>query len=156
IPLGCGLSLSDIMRTAPQRTATRRRARPPWPRSPGAGGGSRRLALGKSRQSSPAENAANAKLRRNPSGGDGGGARCCEPPIVVAPARAHGRRLVADVLADPRTRKRERRTDLAVKQAFYRLADEKHETILVACSKCDWRAAFSRDDLIASHGADSA
>jgi len=59
----------------------------------------------------------------------------------------------ADVLADPRARKRERRTDLAVKQAFYRLADEKHETILVACSKCDWRAAFSRDDLIASHGA---
>jgi len=31
----------------------------------------------------------------------------------------------ADVLADPRARKRERRTDLAVKQAFYRLADEK-------------------------------
>jgi len=49
----------------------------------------------------------------------------------------------ADVLADPRARKRERRTDLAVKQAFYRLADEKRETILVACSKCDWRAAFS-------------
>jgi hypothetical protein len=60
----------------------------------------------------------------------------------------------ADVLADPRARKRQRRTDLAVKQAFYRLADEKRETILVACSKCDWRAAFSRDDLIASHGAD--
>jgi hypothetical protein len=62
----------------------------------------------------------------------------------------------ADVLADPRARKRERRTDLAVKQAFYRLADEKRETILVACSKCDWRAAFSRDHLIASHGADYA
>ena len=31
----------------------------------------------------------------------------------------------ADVLADPRARKRERRTDLAVKEAFYRLADEK-------------------------------
>jgi hypothetical protein len=30
----------------------------------------------------------------------------------------------ADVLADPRARKRKRRTDLAVKQAFYRLADE--------------------------------
>src|SRR5262245_65272394 len=60
----------------------------------------------------------------------------------------------ADVLADPRARKRERRTDLAVKRAFYRLADEKRETILVACSKCDWQAAFSRDDLIASHGAD--
>src|SRR6516162_1088864 len=59
-----------------------------------------------------------------------------------------------DVLADPRARKRERRTDLAVKQAFYRLADEKRGTILVACSKCDWRAAFSRDDLIAPHGAD--
>jgi hypothetical protein len=62
----------------------------------------------------------------------------------------------ADVLADPRARKRERRTDLAVKQAFYRLADQPHETILVACSKCDWRAAFSRDELIASHGADYA
>jgi hypothetical protein len=35
----------------------------------------------------------------------------------------------ADVLADPRARKRERRADLAVKQAFYRLADEKRETI---------------------------
>ena len=31
----------------------------------------------------------------------------------------------ADVLADPRARKRERRTDLAVKQAFYRLGDER-------------------------------
>jgi hypothetical protein len=60
------------------------------------------------------------------------------------------------VLADPRARKRERRTNLAIKQAFYRLADERRETILVACSKCDWRAAFSRDDLIASHGADCA
>jgi hypothetical protein len=61
-----------------------------------------------------------------------------------------------DVLADPRARKRERRTDLTVKLAYYRLADEKRETILVACSKCDWRAAFSRDDLIASHGANYA
>jgi hypothetical protein len=60
----------------------------------------------------------------------------------------------ADVLADPRARKRERRTDLAVKQAFYRLADEKREIILVACSRCDWRAAFARDELIAAHGAD--
>ena len=61
-----------------------------------------------------------------------------------------------DVLADPRARKRARRTDLTVKLAYYRLADEKRETILVACSKCDWRAAFSRDDLIASHGANYA
>jgi hypothetical protein len=58
-----------------------------------------------------------------------------------------------DVLADPRARKRERRTDLAVKQAYYRLADEKREIILVACSRCDWRAAFARDELIAAHGA---
>jgi hypothetical protein len=62
----------------------------------------------------------------------------------------------ADVLADPRARKRKQRTDLTVKQVFYRLADEKREIILVACSKCDWRAAFSRDHLIASHGADYA
>jgi hypothetical protein len=60
----------------------------------------------------------------------------------------------ADVLADPRARKRERRTDLAVKQAFHRLADELRDTILVACRKCDWKAAFRRDELIASHGAD--
>ena len=72
------------------------------------------------------------------------------------PQEPTGEEWWADVLADPRARKRERRTDLAVKQAFYRLADEKRETILVACSKCDWRAAFSRDHLIASHGADYA
>ena len=69
------------------------------------------------------------------------------------PQEPTGEEWWADVLADPRARKRERRTDLAVKQAFYRLADEKRDTILVACSKCDWRAAFSRDDLIATHGA---
>ena len=32
----------------------------------------------------------------------------------------------------------------------------KREIILVACSKCDWRAAFERDELIASHGANYA
>jgi hypothetical protein len=63
----------------------------------------------------------------------------------------------ADVLADPRARIRKRRSsEMAVEHAFYRLADEPRETILVACSKCDWRAAFSRSDLIASHGADYA
>src|SRR5215467_5975893 len=70
------------------------------------------------------------------------------------PQEPTGEEWWADVLADPRARKRERRTDLAVRRAFYRLADEKREIILVACSKCDWQAAFSRDDLIASHGAD--
>jgi hypothetical protein len=70
------------------------------------------------------------------------------------PQEPTGEEWWADVLADPRARKRERRTDLAVKRAFYRLADEKREIILVACSKCDWRAAFARDELIAAHGAD--
>src|SRR5213078_2270892 len=69
------------------------------------------------------------------------------------PQEPTGEEWWADVLADPRARKRERRTDLAVKQAFYRLADEKREIILVACSKCDWRATFARDELIAAHGA---
>jgi hypothetical protein len=60
-----------------------------------------------------------------------------------------------DVLADPRARKREQRaSDLPLRRAFYTLADEKRETILVACSKCDWRAAFRRDELVASHGHD--
>ena len=72
------------------------------------------------------------------------------------PQEPTGEEWWADVLADPRARKPERRTDLAVKQAFYRLADEKREIILVACSKCDWRAAFARDELITAHGADYA
>jgi hypothetical protein len=44
------------------------------------------------------------------------------------PQEPTGEEWWADVLADPRARKRERRTDLAVKRAFYRLADEKRET----------------------------
>src|SRR5260221_5854320 len=69
------------------------------------------------------------------------------------PQEPTGEEWWADVLADPRARKRERRTDLPVKQAFYRLADEKREIILVACSKCDWRAAFPPADLHAPHRA---
>jgi hypothetical protein len=46
----------------------------------------------------------------------------------------------ADVLADPRARIPKRRSDYTAKRAFYRLADEKREMILVACSKCDWRS----------------
>ena len=34
-----------------------------------------------------------------------------------------------------------------------RLSDELRPVIFVACSKCDWRAAFSRDELIVFHGA---
>ena len=44
------------------------------------------------------------------------------------PQEPTGEEWWADVLADPRARKRQRRTDLAVKQAFYRLADEKRDT----------------------------
>ena len=35
-----------------------------------------------------------------------------------------------------------------------RLRDESHASILIACTKCDWKAAFDRDELIAAHGAD--
>jgi hypothetical protein len=60
----------------------------------------------------------------------------------------------ADVLADPRARTPKRRgSAAAVERTFYRLADEPHEVILVACSKCDWKAAFRRDELITAHGA---
>ena len=61
----------------------------------------------------------------------------------------------ADVLADPRARRREHRaSNLPLRRAFYRLADEPREIILVACGKCDWKAAFRRADLVARHGAD--
>jgi hypothetical protein len=60
--------------------------------------------------------------------------------------------LWADVLADPRAPTPKRRSDYTAKQTFYRLADEPREIILVACSKCDWKAAFRRADLVASHG----
>ena len=62
----------------------------------------------------------------------------------------------ADVLTDPRARRqfRSRLRDPRTKPAFYRLRDESHATILVACSKCDWKAAFDRAALIVSHGPD--
>jgi hypothetical protein len=59
----------------------------------------------------------------------------------------------ADVLADPRARRREHRTDMAAKTTMmYRLADEPHAIVLI--HKCEWRAAFERSELIAAHGAD--
>ena len=39
---------------------------------------------------------------------------------------------------------------------IYRLRDQPGVIILVACTKCDWKAAYSRDELIALHGADRA
>jgi hypothetical protein len=59
----------------------------------------------------------------------------------------------ADVLADPRVRITKRRSNYTAKHTFYRLADELRDTVLVACSKCEWKAAFRRDELIAAHGA---
>jgi hypothetical protein len=57
-------------------------------------------------------------------------------------------------VADPRARTPRRRgSEVAVERTFYRLADEPREVILVACNKCDWKAAFRRDELIAAHGA---
>ena len=59
----------------------------------------------------------------------------------------------ADVLADPRARRAARVTPSRGAITVYRLRDEPHASILIACTKCDWKAAFNRDDLI-EHGAD--
>jgi hypothetical protein len=70
------------------------------------------------------------------------------------PQEPAGEEWWADVLADPRARLRSRPGghDLRTKPVFYRLRDEPCTTLLVACSKCDWKAAFDRDELIATHG----
>jgi hypothetical protein len=60
----------------------------------------------------------------------------------------------ADVLADPRARRQTRGSHSRGALNIYRLRDEPREIILVGCAKCDWKAAFSRADLIAEHGAD--
>src|SRR5262249_58452256 len=69
------------------------------------------------------------------------------------PQEPTGEEWWADVLVDPRAQKRERRTDLAAKQAFYRLANQKRGTILVACSKSDWRGAVFSHGPLAPHPA---
>jgi hypothetical protein len=60
----------------------------------------------------------------------------------------------ADVLADPRARRQARGSHSRGALNIYRLRDEPRAIILVACTKCDWKAAYSRDELIALHGAD--
>ena len=62
----------------------------------------------------------------------------------------------ADVLADPRARRQARGSHSRGALNIYRLRDEQRATILVSCTKCDWKAAYSRDELIALHGADRA
>ena len=92
---------------------------------------------------------------RKPVGSDVAGTRSGQATVVVSSAGADRRGVWADVPADPRARMhsqpgmRSRATP-----TFYRLPDETHESILVACSKCDWKAAFDRGALISSHGAD--
>ena len=70
------------------------------------------------------------------------------------PQEPAGEEWWADVLADPRARTRSGLRDFKTRPVFYRLRDEPHATILLACNKCDWKAAFDRDALIASHGPD--
>jgi hypothetical protein len=60
----------------------------------------------------------------------------------------------ADVLADPRARRVARVAPSRGAITIYRLHDESHASILIACTKCDWKAAFDRDELIAAYGAD--
>jgi hypothetical protein len=67
----------------------------------------------------------------------------------------------ADVLADPRARiwrqargfygRDGRRT---AQKSHYRLADEPSPLIEVSCSKCEWKGAFSRAELLAMYGAE--
>jgi hypothetical protein len=60
----------------------------------------------------------------------------------------------ADVLADPRARiRRHSRTDSRTAQkSHHQLADEPSSVIEVACRKCEWKAAFSRTELLAVYG----
>jgi hypothetical protein len=64
-------------------------------------------------------------------------------PLVVASAGADDRGMVGRRAGrSPRTTRKRRGSEQAVSRTFYRLADEPRDTILVACSKCDWKAAF--------------
>jgi hypothetical protein len=67
----------------------------------------------------------------------------------------------ADVLADPRARIRRqpgglygRDSKRTARKSHYRLADEPSPVNEVACSKCEWKAAFSRAELLAMYGAE--
>jgi hypothetical protein len=67
----------------------------------------------------------------------------------------------ADVLADPRARIRRQPRGLygrdskrTARKSHYRLADEPSPLIEVSCSKCEWKGAFSRAELLAMYGAE--
>jgi hypothetical protein len=62
-------------------------------------------------------------------------------------------------LADPRARIRRERRGFdgrhgrrTAQKCYYRLADEPSPEIEVACSKCEWKAVFSRTELLAMYG----
>ena len=94
---------------------------------------------------------------RGPVGGDAVGARGDRATVVVASAGADGRGMVGRRPGRPAspqtiTTRLARSTDqTSVLPAAGRAA---HATLLVACSKCDWKAAFDRAALIVSHGPD--
>jgi hypothetical protein len=67
----------------------------------------------------------------------------------------------ADVLADPRARIwRQARgfygrdSGRTAQKSHYRLADEPSPLIEISCSKCEWKGAFSRAELLAMYGAE--
>ena len=41
---------------------------------------------------------------------------------------------------------------MALRHDSYRLADERHEIVFVACSKCDWKAGYPREELVSPYG----
>ena len=58
------------------------------------------------------------------------------------PQEPTGEEWWADVLADPRARRVARVAPSRGAITIYRLRYEPHGSILIACTKCDWKAAF--------------
>jgi hypothetical protein len=75
---------------------------------------------------------------------------------VCHPLEYAGEEWWAELLADPRARRQARGSHSRGGLNIYRLRDEPRAIILAACTKCDWKAAYGRDELIALHGADPA
>ena len=86
--------------------------------------------------------------------------QCCKPVKRLRgdrgshPLEYTGEEWWADVLTDPRAHRAARVAPSRGAITVYRLRDEPHASILIAYTKCDWKAAFNRDELIAQHGAD--
>ena len=89
---------------------------------------------------------------REPLGGDAAGARCSRATVVVASAGARGRGMVGRRPGRPAspTRSGLRQIFGPGRSSIGCAMNPYHHP--VACNKCDWKAAFDRDALIASHG----